>query len=130
MHIRTVFFSISKMAHQYSLFLFLACLSWVVIEGETSHQPNVIVRVNNMTEPMKQDAIRITKQAFMKFNGYSAKSRSSIANYIRHQFEHLYNPSWQCILGKDYALSIASENEKRIILDVDKVAILIFKGKC
>jgi dynein light chain LC8-type len=83
-----------------------------------------------MTESMKEDAIRITKQAFIKFNGYSTKSRSSMAKYIRYQYEQLHQPAWQCILGKDYALGINSENGKRIILDVDKVAILIFKGTC
>jgi hypothetical protein len=53
-----------------------------------------------------------------------------MAKYIRYQYEQLHQPAWQCILGKDYALSINSENGKRIILDVDKVAVLIFKGTC
>ncbi|CAF2539175.1 unnamed protein product [Rotaria sp. Silwood2] len=118
------------MAEKYFFFLLFVCLSSLLIERVHTYQPHVIVRINNMTESMKQDAIKITQQAFIKFNGYSAKSRSSIAQYIRYRFEQLHNPSWQCIIGKDYALSIASQNEKRIILDIDKVAILIFKGKC
>ena len=102
----------------------------IFVHGGQTRQPNLIVRISNMTEPMKEDAIRITKQAFIKFNGYSTKSRSSLAQYIRYQFDQLHSPSWQCILGKDYALSITSEHGKRIILDVDKIAVLIFKGKC
>ncbi len=112
------------------LFLLLVCLTLISVESTNTRQPNVLVRISNMTESMKEDAIRITKQAFIKFNGYSTKSRSSMANYIRYQFEQLHQPAWQCILGKDYALGINSENGKRIILDVDKVAILIFKGTC
>ena len=99
-------------------------------EKVVNERPKVIVRVSNMTKSMKQDAINITKTAFIKFHGYSKKSRSLIAKYIRYQFDYLHQPSWQCVLGRDYALSINSDNEKRIILDVDKVAILIFKGKC
>jgi hypothetical protein len=103
----------------------------ILTKGANAREPpNVVVRVSNMTEKMKQDAISISKQAFIKYDGYSKTSRSSIALYIRSKFDQLHQPSWQCILGKDYALSITSENEKRIILDVDKIAVLIFKGKC
>jgi len=112
------------------LFVLFLCLTIISIDGANTQQPNVVVRISNMTESMKQDAIRIAKQGFIKFNGYTTKSRSSLAQYIRYQFEQLHQPSWQCILGKDYALAITSENEKRIILDVDKIAVLIFKGKC
>jgi hypothetical protein len=110
----------------------LVCLPLILVKGTNvnTRQSTVTVRVSNMTESMKQDAIRISKQAFSKYNGYSKNSRSSIAQYIRNQFDQLHTPSWQCILGLDYALSITSENEKRIVLDVGKVAVLIFKGKC
>ncbi|CAF1327915.1 unnamed protein product [Adineta steineri] len=118
------------MIQNYCFVLLFVCLTCTFINGETTSQPNVIVRVSNMTESMKQDAVRITKQAFIKFNGYSEKSRSTLAKYIRFEFDKLYTPSWQCILGKDFALSITTENQKRIILDVGKVAVLIFKGKC
>jgi hypothetical protein len=118
------------MAQNCCLLIFLVGAAFIFTEGGSTHQPNVTVRISNMTETMKQNAIRITKQAFIKFNGYSIKSRSSLAQYIRHQFDQLDSPPWQCILGKDFALGITTENEKRIILDVDKVAVLIFKGKC
>jgi dynein light chain LC8-type len=118
------------MASNCLLLIFSVCLTLILVQGAKTQQPNVVVRISNMTESMKQDAIRITKQGFIKFNGYTPKSRSSLAQYIRYEFDQLHRPSWQCIIGKDYALSITSENEKRIILDVDKVAVLIFKGKC
>jgi dynein light chain LC8-type len=118
------------MVHTCCLLVLILSLTFILIDGGNTNPPDVIVRVSNMTESMKQDAIRITKQAFVKFNGYSNKSRSTLAQYIRFQFDQLHNPSWQCILGKDFALSITSENEKRIILDIGKIAILIFKGKC
>lgn len=113
-----------------SIILFFICLTIVSIDCSNSQQFNVIVKANNMTESMKQDAIRITKQAFIKFDGYSTKSRSTMAQYIRYQFDQLHKPTWQCILGRDFALSIISENEKRIILEVGRVSVLIFKGKC
>ncbi len=116
---------IQTMVNKYFI-LFFIFSSIVFVESAT----DVKVRVSNMTEPMKQDAIRITKQAFDKFNGYSIKSRSTIAQYITFQFNKLHQPTWQCIIGPDYGMSITSENEKRIILDVQKIAIVIFKGKC
>ncbi|UJR10865.1 hypothetical protein I4U23_015052 [Adineta vaga] len=110
--------------------IFFLCFIFLSIEGNNTRQPNAVIRISNMTQSMSQDAVRISKQAFIKYNGYSSKSRSSIAHYIRTQFDQLHQPTWQCILGNDYALSITSENEKRIILDIGKVAILIFKSKC
>ena len=83
-----------------------------------------------MTESMQQDAVRLTKQTFAKFNGYSSKSRSSMAQYLTYQMSQLHQSPWQCIIGRDYGLSITSENEKRIILDVGNIAVLLFKGKC
>ncbi len=122
------------MVEKYFLLVFIFS-TIIFIENVHTQQYNVVVRVSNMTESMKQDAIRITKQAFVKFNGYTTKSRSPLAQYITNQFNQLHKPTWQCILGRDYALSIVSENEKRIILDVGndeakKIAVLIFKGKC
>ncbi len=116
------------MVEKYFLFVLVSLI--IIFVKHANTQPNVVVRVSNMTESMKQDVIRITKQAFVKFNGYSSKSRSSLAQYITHQLNQLYQPTWQCILGKDYGLSIVSENERRIIIDVGNIAVLIFKGKC
>ncbi|CAF1126364.1 unnamed protein product [Adineta ricciae] len=114
----------------YHLSILILCLVFLFSRGNASSPPNVVVRISNMTESMNTDAVRITKLAFTKFNGYSLKSRAALAKYIRYQFDQLHSPSWQCILGKDFALSITSDDEKRIILDVGKVAVLIFKGKC
>lgn len=110
-----------------SLILFFLC---VPLLADRSPPINVVVRISNMTESMNNDAIRLTKQAFVTFNGYSSKSRANLTSYIRWQFEKRYPPSWQCIIGRDFALSIASENERRVILDVGKVAVLLFQGKC
>ena len=114
-------------------FLFLLiCLSTFgnILQCESSRSFDPIVRVSNMSRSMNADAIRICKMSFEKFSGYSKTNRSSIAQFIRYQFDQLHGPSWQCILGLDYALSITTENERRIIVDIGKVAILIFKGKC
>ncbi|CAF1236122.1 unnamed protein product [Rotaria sordida] len=118
------------MAQKYFLLILFVCVLLLLIKDVHTQQSDVTVRISNMTQSMTQDAIRITKEAFIKFNGYTVKSRSSIAKYIHYQFDHLHKPSWQCIIGRDFALSIASENEKRIILDVGKITVLIFKGKC
>lgn len=118
------------MVRNYFFFTLLLCLILILVHCSNASQPNVVIRISNMTKSMNQDAIRITKQAFIKFNGYSTKSRSSIAQYIRQTFDQLHQPSWQCILGKDFALSVTTQNEKRIILDLGKITVLIFKGKC
>lgn len=110
--------------------LFLISSVLLLVNGNHPRQGNVVVRISNMTESMQQDAVRITKQAFAKFNGYSTKSRAPLAQYITYQMSQLHQSPWQCIIGKDYGLSITSENEKRIIIDVGNIAVLIFKSKC
>lgn len=119
-----------KMIEKNVFYLFLICSVLSLVKANNPRQANVVVRISNMTESMQQDAIRITKQAFVKFNGYSNKSRAPLAQYITYQMSQLHQSPWQCILGRDYGLSITTENEKRIILDVGNIAVLIFKGKC
>lgn len=116
----------------YSIFLVLLIEGFTrtVISSNVARSTEPIIRISNMTKPMEATVVRICKEAFARFNGYSKNSRSSIALQIRSQLDRNYGPQWQCILGLDYALSIVSEDEKRIILDLGKVAILIFKGKC
>ncbi len=72
------------------LLFLLICSILLSVKGNNTRQPNVTVRISNMTESMKQDAIRITKQGFIKFNGYTTKSRSSLAQYIRYEFDQLH----------------------------------------
>ena len=113
-----------------TLFIALFCWTLATTQAWNNQSVNPIVRASNMTKSMQVDAIRISKEAFEKFHGYSKNSRSSITQYIRSKLDHQHGPSWQCIIGLDYALSITSENERRIIVDIGKVSILIFKGKC
>lgn len=123
---------VSRMIGRFAFFFFVFCLHALAnLRPCDSARPfNPIVRATNVTQAMEKDAVRICKTAFEKFGGYSKTTRASMAQAIRQQFDRLHGPSWQCILGLDYALSITSENERRILLDVDKVSILIFKGKC
>ena len=116
-----------------TLVLFCVLLVYVTLvsmDKSSSRPSSATVRVSNMSQPMEKDAISITDKAFEKYHGYSKTSRSSIAQYIRHQFDQRHGPSWQCLLGLDYALSISSANQRRILLDVGKVTVLIFQGKC
>ena len=46
---------------------------------------------------MQQDAIDISTQALEKFN-----IEKDIAAFIKKEFDKKYNPTWHCIVGKNY----------------------------
>ena len=49
------------------------------------------------TEDMQQDAIDCAAQAMEKYN-----IEKDIAAYIKKEFDKKYNPTWHCIVGRNF----------------------------
>ena len=56
-----------------------------------------VVKNADMSEDMQQDAIDIATQALEKFN-----IEKDIAAFIKKEFDKKYNPTWHCIVGKNF----------------------------
>lgn len=95
-----------------------------------------------MSEDMQQDAVDCASQALEKYN-----IEKDIAAYIKKEFDKKYNPTWHCIVGRNFGSYVTHETKHFIyfylgqgnitstyntliilILLLSTVAILLFKS--
>ena len=77
----------------------------------------------DMTEDMQQDAIDISTQALEKYN-----IEKDIAAFIKKEFDKKYNPTWHCIVGRNFGSYVTHETKHFIYFYLGQVAILLFKS--
>ena len=82
-----------------------------------------VVKNADMSEDMQQDSIDIATQAMEKFN-----IEKDIAAFIKKEFDKKYNPTWHCIVGRNFGSYITHETKHFIYFYLGQVAILLFKS--
>ena len=65
-----------------------------------------VVKNADMSEDMQQDAIDISTQALEKFN-----IEKDIAAFIKKEFDKKYNPTWHCIVGRNFGSYVTHETK-------------------
>ncbi|XP_069809670.1 dynein light chain LC6, flagellar outer arm-like [Dendropsophus ebraccatus] len=75
-------------------------------------------------EKMQQDAMEIATQALEKCN-----IEKEIAACIKKEFDKMYNPTWHCIVGRNFGSYVTHETKHFIYFYLGQVAILLFKGE-
>lgn len=56
-----------------------------------------VIKNADMSEDMQQDAVDCATQAMEKYN-----IEKDIAAYIKKEFDKKYNPTWHCIVGRNF----------------------------
>ena len=64
-----------------------------------------IIKNSDMTEDMQQDAINVATKAIDSYN-----IEKDIACYIKKEFDRKHNPTWHCIVGRNFG-SFYSRNK-------------------
>ena len=82
-----------------------------------------VVKNADMTEDMQQDAIDISTQALERYN-----IEKDIAAFIKKEFDKKYNPTWHCIVGRNFGSYVTHETKHFIYFYLGQVAILLFKS--
>ncbi|CAK1552411.1 unnamed protein product [Leptosia nina] len=77
-----------------------------------------------MSEEMQQDAVDCATQALEKFN-----IEKDIAAFIKKEFDKKYNPTWHCIVGRNFGSYVTHETRHFIYFYLGQVAILLFKSE-
>ena len=54
--------------------------------------------------------------------------RKDIAAYIKKEFDKKYNPTWHCIVGRNFGSYVTHETKHFIYFYLGQVAILLFKS--
>jgi dynein light chain LC8-type len=81
------------------------------------------VKNADMSEEMQLDAISIAQKAQEVY-----LVEKDIASFIRREFENKYNPTWHCIVGRNFGSFITHETKHFIYFYTGQVAILLFKA--
>ena len=55
-------------------------------------------------------------------------SRQDVAAYIKKEFDKKYNPTWHCIVGRNFGSYVTHETKHFIYFYLGQVAILLFKS--
>merc|ERR1712071_538235 len=82
-----------------------------------------VVKNADMDEQMQQDAIDVTEAAMASFN-----IEKDIAAHIKKEFDKKYNPTWHCIVGRNFGSYVTHETKHFIYFYMGQVAILLFKS--
>ena len=88
-----------------------------------SHDRKAVIKNADMTEDMQQDAVECTIQALEKYN-----IEKDIAAYIKKEFDKKHNPTWHCIVGRNFGSYVTHETKHFIYFYLGQVAILLFKS--
>ena len=54
--------------------------------------------------------------------------RILLAAYIKKEFDKKYNPTWHCIVGRNFGSYVTHETKHFIYFYLGQVAILLFKS--
>ena len=82
-----------------------------------------VIKNADMSEDMQQDAIDCATQALEKYN-----IEKDIAAFIKKEFDKKYNPTWHCIVGRNFGSYVTHETKHFIYFYLGQVAILLFKS--
>ncbi|KAE9008445.1 hypothetical protein PF001_g19431 [Phytophthora fragariae] len=91
-------------------------------DGAMSERKAVIKNAD-MHEDMQQDAVDCASQALEKYN-----IEKDIAAFIKKEFDKKYNPTWHCIVGRNFGSYVTHETKHFIYFYLGQVAILLFKS--
>jgi len=113
-------FLISTVGDSFKL-LFELCV--VLIGSATMTDRKAVIKNADMSEDMQQDAVDCATAALEKYN-----IEKDIAAYIKKEFDKKYNPTWHCIVGRNFGSYVTHETKHFIYFYLGQVAILLFKS--
>lgn len=89
----------------------------------TTAERKAVIKHADMNEEMQQDAIDCANVALEKFN-----IEKDIAAYIKKEFDKKYNPTWHCVVGRNFGSYVTHETKHFIYFYMGQVAVLLFKS--
>lgn len=92
-------------------------------DAGNSSKDKVVVKNSDMEDDMKEEATKITQEAFDQF-----KVEKDIAAYIKKEFDSKFGAAWHCIVGRNFGSYVTHETRNFIYMYVKQVAVLLFKS--
>jgi dynein light chain LC8-type len=102
-------------------FVLQVCALYVL--AGTMAERKAVIKNADMSEDMQQDSIDQATVALEKYN-----IEKDIAAFIKKEFDKKYNPTWHCIVGRNFGSYVTHETKHFIYFYLGQVAILLFKS--
>ncbi|GLT77253.1 hypothetical protein SLA2020_488570 [Shorea laevis] len=84
-----------------------------------------VIGETDMLKTMQQDALDLAAKALDFFD---VTESTDIACFIKKEFDRMYGPGWQCIVGTDFGSFVTHCSGCVIYFCVGSLAILLFRG--
>merc|ERR1712189_114906 len=79
-------------------------------------EKKAVIKNADMSEDMQNDATECAKQALDKYN-----IEKDIAAFIKKEFDKKYNPTWHCIVGRNFGSYVTHETKHFIYFYMGQV---------
>jgi len=76
-----------------------------------------------MSDEMQQEVVEVAQQALTSF-----RQEKDVAAYIKKEFDKRHQPTWHCIVGRNFGSYVTHETKHFIYFYLGQVAILLFKS--
>jgi dynein light chain LC8-type len=76
-----------------------------------------------LAEDMQQDAIDTASTAMEKYT-----TDKEIAGYIKKEFDKKYDPTWHCIVGRNFGMYLTHEDKNFIHFFINQYGVLLMKA--
>ena len=81
-----------------------------------------VVKNSDMPGEMQQEAIEYAKEAMAKFD-----VEKDIAAFVKKKFDKKHDPTWHCIVGRQYGSYVTHAMEHFIYFCMGEEEVLLFK---
>ena len=76
----------------------------------------------DITDDIKDKAFEMGFEALNKFT-----AEKEMADYIKSEFDILFEPDWQVVVGKDFSVAFSFEIENFVFFQIEDIYFLLYK---
>lgn len=91
--------------------------------ADADNSREIKVKASDMTAEMEDYTIQFAQTAVSKY-----KVEKDIAMYVKTALDKHYNPTWHCIVGRNFGSYVTHETGNFLYFYLDKMAFLVFKS--
>ena len=77
---------------------------------------------SDITDDIKDKAFEMGFEALKKYT-----AEKEMADYIKNEFDILFEPDWQVVIGKDFAVAFSFEIENFVFFQIEDIYFLLYK---
>ena len=76
----------------------------------------------DITDDIKDKAFEMGFEALKKYT-----AEKEMADYIKSEFDNLFEPDWQIVIGKDFSVAFSFEIENFVFFQIEDIYFLFYK---